>query len=255
MELNFSRAGEGPPLLLIHGLFGSLENLGGIARLLAKRFSVYSIDLPDHGRSPHTESLSLGSMAAAVAGWLDSRQLGQISVVGHSLGGKVGMELALSDLAKVDKLVVMDIAPVKYPPHHEDIFAGLAAIHTENLATRSEADEILKQFVSETPIRSFLLKNLVKKNKGYAWRMNLPVLQQDYDEISAANTDGARFFGDVLFIKGGDSEYIQQEHRQAILSRFPKANVKIVPGAGHWLHAEKPELLASIITRFMTGEI
>lgn len=251
MELNFSQAGSGPPLLLIHGLFGSLENLGGIARLLAQQFCVYSIDLPNHGRSPHTDSLSLTSLADAVANWLELQQLGQVNVVGHSLGGKVGMELALNKPACVDNLIVMDIAPVKYPPHHDEVFAGLAAIPTGSLATRNEADEILAAFVPETPVRSFLLKNLVKKGKGYAWRMNLPLLRQRYDEISAANTDGAHFHGDVLFIKGGDSKYIQEKHRQAILSRFPKADVKIVPGTGHLLHAEKPELIAGIITRFI----
>ena len=251
MELNFSQAGDGPPLLLIHGLFGSLENLGGIARPLAERFCVYSVDLPNHGCSPHTDSLSLASLAEAVENWLDSRQLGQINVVGHSLGGKVGMELALTHPARVDNLVVMDIAPVKYPPHHDEVFAGLAAIHPASLATRNEADDLLKQFIPEAPIRSFLLKNLVKKGKGYAWRMNLPVLQQHYDEILAGNAEDKRFGGDVLFIKGGDSKYIQEKHRDIILSRFPKANVKIVPGTGHWLHAEKPDLIASIITRFI----
>lgn len=251
MELNFSQAGDGPPLLLIHGLFGSLENLGGIARPLAERFSVYSVDLPNHGRSPHTDSLSLSSLAEALESWLDSRQLGQVSVVGHSLGGKVGMELALTHPARVDNLIVMDIAPVKYPPHHDEVFAGLAAIQTASLTTRSEADDILKQFVSDTAVRSFLLKNLVKKGKGYAWRMNLPVLQQHYDEILAGNAEDKRFGGEVLFIKGGDSKYIQEKHRDTILFRFPKANVKIVPGTGHWLHAEKPDLIASIITRFI----
>lgn len=253
MELNFSQAGEGPPLLLIHGLFGSLENLGGIARLLAKQFSVYSIDLPNHGRSPHTETLSMHSMANAVSDWLDSRHLERVSLVGHSLGGKVAMELALSQPDKVDKLVVMDIAPVHYPPHHDDVFAGLTAVEPESLKTRSEADAILKNHVPEIAVRSFLLKNLVKNGSGFAWRMNLPVLQQYYDEILAANSENSQFPGDALFIKGGDSNYIQEKHRQAIVSRFPKANVKTVPGTAHWLHAEKPDLIASIITRFINS--
>ncbi len=251
MELNFSQAGEGPPLLLIHGLFGSLENLGGIARLLAKQFSVYSIDLPNHGRSPHSDSLSLRSMAGAVANWLDSRQLERVNLVGHSLGGKVGMELALSEPDRVGKLAVMDIAPVNYPPHHDDVFAGLAAVDPKSLKTRSEADAILKSHVPEIAVRSFLLKNLVKNGDGFGWRMNLPVLRQHYDQILSANSDGGQFDGDVLFIKAGDSKYIQEKHREAILSRFPKAGVKVVPGTGHWLHAEKPELVAGIITRFI----
>lgn len=253
MSLHFSQTGNGPPLLLIHGLFGSLENLGGIARLLSGHFSVYSIDLPNHGRSPHTGSLNLKALADAVAQWLDSRHLGKVHVVGHSLGGKVGMELALTEPSRVDKLVVIDIAPVQYPPHHDDVFAGLAAIEPETLASRSEADEILQRFVPEAAVRSFLLKNLVKREDGYAWRMNLPALHRNYDEIVAANSEGTRFDGDVLFIKGGDSNYIQEKHRQAILSRFPSAKVRVIPATGHWLHAEKPALVANQIVRFITG--
>ncbi len=253
-SLYFRQAGEGEPLLLIHGLFGSLENLGALARPLAETFRVYSLDLPNHGRSPQVETLSLASMTETLLAWLDEEKLGQVHLLGHSLGGKVAMELALRHPQRVKNLVVLDIAPVDYPPHHNEVFAGLLALDTAQLQSRSEADQLLKAHVPEIAVRSFLLKNLVKDPQGgFAWRMNLPVIHRDYPQLIAANRRGARFDGNTLFIKGGNSDYLQTEYREEILERFPKAAIKIVPDTGHWLHAEKPELVARLAKRFLVN--
>lgn len=247
----FARSqGAGPPLVLLHGLFGTLENLGGIAKPLAQHFTVISLDLPNHGRSQPLATLSLPLMAQQVATWLAGQGIQQAHFLGHSLGGKVLMELALQQPNLVEKLVVLDIAPVHYSPHHNAVFEGLLALQPSQLTSRAEADAQLAPYVPETAIRSFLLKNLVKTEQGFAWRMDLPIIHRDYAAIIGANSPAA-FTGPTLFIKGGDSPYIQAQHQDAILQRFPHAQVKVVPNTGHWLHAEKPEVVAGVCRRFL----
>ena len=162
MSLYFSRRGKGDPLLLIHGLFGSGENLGGIGRYLSQHFDTYSIDLPNHGKSNHSVETSLSLITEAVAEFLSAQDLSAVNVVGHSLGGKVAMELALTQPERIKKLVVMDMSPVAYPPHHNKVFEGLLAIDPKNIQSRADADDILKKHVPDFAVRSFLLKNLVR---------------------------------------------------------------------------------------------
>lgn len=255
MGLYARQTGQGEPLILIHGLFGSLENLGGIARPLADHYTVYSLDLPNHGRSPHTDTMNLATMAADVLSWMDEQKLESAHILGHSLGGKVAMELALGYAERINSLVVLDIAPVTYPPHHDAIFEGLLALDPGQLESRAQADDLLKSHVSELPVRSFLLKNLVKESQGFGWRINLSAIHQNYSHLIDANREDGTFTGPTLFVKGGNSNYIQEKHRDAIVSRFPKAAVKIVPETGHWLHAEKSELVAGLVRRFLeTGD-
>ncbi|TVZ40789.1 esterase [Alteromonadaceae bacterium 2753L.S.0a.02] len=251
MPLHFKQAGSGKPVVLIHGLFGSLENLGMIARLLAEHYTVYSVDLPDHGRTAHTQGSSLADMAKQMYRWLEQQHLGKVQLFGHSLGGKVAMELALTYPERVAKLVVADISPVAYPPRHNEVFAGLLSLDVVNLKTRAEADRQLAAYVPELAVRSFLLKNLVKSPSGYQWRMNLPVLHRCYGEMLAGNRS-AKYGGPTLFLKGAKSDYINAEHQHEIRTRFPHAQVKIIADSGHWLHADKPDLVARIITRFFS---
>ncbi len=252
MSLNFKVSGSGQPLLLIHGLFGSLENLAGIARPLSEQFTVYSIDLPNHGKSPHSNETSLALMAEQVGAWLDEQGLQQVYLVGHSLGGKVCMELALRQPERSLGLVVVDIAPVHYEPHHNDVFAGLLAVNPEQVGRRNEVDALLKEYVPEIAVRSFLLKNLVKNpDGGFQWRMNLPVIYSGYPELIKGNTEGLVYSGMTMFLKGGNSEYILPEHREEILSRFPQTSLKVIQNTGHWLHAEKPDIVARIMRNFL----
>lgn len=251
MPLHVKQAGTGKPVVLIHGLFGSLENLGAIARQLAENFCVYSVDLPNHGRSPHSDDTSLAHMSELVYHWLQRQSFSQCSLVGHSLGGKVAMELALTYPDRFDKLAVLDISPVKYQPHHNSVFAGLLGLEPDKLKNRSEADAYLAQHIREPAVRSFLLKNLVKQEQGYGWRMNLTTLHNSYERLIAGNREGAVFNGATLFLKGSRSDYIDASHEQAIRSRFPQAQLKIVSDTGHWLHAEKPDLVARLLRRFL----
>lgn len=259
MSLNFRVQGElnsdVPPIVLVHGLFGSMENLGALARSLSAHFRVYSVDLPNHGRSPHVDTMTLSSLASALLAWMDEQVIERAFCIGHSLGGKAVMEMALIAPERCIKLAVIDIAPVHYEPHHLAVFDGLLAINPAELASRSAADEALKHFVPELAVRSFLLKNLQKAEVGFAWRMNLPVLHRDYPALIAANREAKTpFVGEVLFVKGGDSPYILESHRSAILSRFPKAKTRVVMGTGHWLHAEKPDHVAQLLLRFLMSK-
>jgi len=252
MSLHFSKRGSGEALVLIHGLFGSLENLGAIARLLANHFTVYSIDLPNHGKSSHTNSTGLQEIVMELIRWMDEQRLPAANVVGHSLGGKVAMELALFDPQRVGRMAVMDISPVHYNPHHNQVFEGLLAIDTATITRRGDADEILQAYVHELAVRSFLLKNLTKASDGqFQWRMNLPVIHRDYSQLIRGNAVDKIFYGDTLFLKGGASDYIKESHRETILQRFPNARLKIVDNSGHWLHAEKPEIVAKLISKFL----
>lgn len=246
------------PVLMLHGLFGSLENLAGVAKQLSVNRDVFLLDLPNHARSAHTEHTSHQCMADSVSAWLDESGLGQVDIIGHSLGGKVAMQLALTSAEKVRRVVVIDIAPAHYPPHHSEVFDGLNSLDLSAVMNRREADAHMIQFVPDADVRSFLLKNLVKntatedasKDNAFMWRFNLPVLSRDYPQLIEANKQ-AVFDGAVLFIKGGHSDYIIESYRHDIVSRFPNAVVKVVSDAGHWLHAEKPVITAGIIARFI----
>lgn len=248
--LYWRKTGRGQPILLLHGLFGSLENMGSIARLLGNQFEVWSVDLPDHGRSEHTEDGDLPGYAELIASWLDSQQLSTVNVVGHSLGGKVAMELALLWPHRVSQLVVLDASPVAYAERHGDVFAGLQAIDPQSLQSRTQADQVLQEYVSDPAVRAFLLKNLLKTDDRFHWRLNLHGLKRAYPQLIAANRQ-ASFEKPVLFLKGERSDYILPSHKDAVTERFPSADMKIVKDTGHWLHAEKPELVARLIERFI----
>lgn len=238
-------------ILLLHGLFGSASNLGMVARGMAKHFEVYSLDMPNHGLSPRSEHMRYSDMADAVADFISGNDLGPCHVLGHSMGGKVAMQLALQQPDLIDKLVVADIAPVQYPPHHDHVLAGLDAVSAGAPQGRKEADAILAEHVDEAGVRAFLLKSWQADSDGhYDWLINRQAVRDNYAHLGAANS-GAPWPGQVLFIKGGDSGYVQEKHRRQILQLFPAASVKVLEGTGHWLHAEKPALFNTLVLRFL----
>ncbi|MDX1588712.1 MAG: alpha/beta fold hydrolase [Oleiphilaceae bacterium] len=253
VTLHASSAGEGPPVILLHGLFGAGDNLGGIRRRLQHRFRLHSLDLRNHGQSPHAGSMSYPEMAADVRAWMDANGLASAAVLGHSMGGKVAMELALGDPGRVDRLIVADIAPVAYEPHHDGILEGMQSLDTGALSSRREADRALSSSIDDSRVRQFLLTNLVPAEQGFRWRLNLPGLVDCYPQIMAAPQARGPYQGPVLFLKGGESDYIDKAHQQATEKRFPRARLRVVPGAGHWLHGEKPDLVARLCERFLSG--
>jgi esterase len=250
MSIDFSVRGEGEPLILIHGLFGTRENLGTLARTFAEDYCVYSIDLPNHGRSAHIDPFSLSTLATLVIEWMESIDLASARFFGHSLGGKVAMEIALSHPEKVKQLVVADIAPVRYQDRHSSVFEGLLAVDLDGLSSRTEAERVLSNYVTEKPVRSFLLKNLQRNDEGqFYWRMNLKGLHGNFAYMINQNREGV-YSGPVLFLKAENSDYILSEHKDAITTRFPQTQLKVVSNTGHWLHAEKPDLVTRLSKRF-----
>ena len=255
LDLNARVTGEGDPLIVVHGLFGSLENLGGITQRLSDEWHVHAIDLRNHGRSPHADTMSYPEMAADILRYMDQQKLDSACLLGHSMGGKTVMELALSDPARVSRLIVADIAPVTYPPHHDAIIDGLIGLDLDTVGPRGDADKALAESVEIPAVRQFLLKNLVRTDEGgFRWRLNLDAIEREYASIAAGPTAQGPYNGPTLFIKGGESDYIQDSQRDAVATLFPSALMRIISNTGHWLHAEKPELFATLCRRFLNGE-
>lgn len=254
MQLNHKQySGEGAPLLILHGLFGSLSNWNWHARKWSEAFSVYALDLRNHGNSPHADSMSYPEMARDVLEFLDHHDIDTCHLLGHSMGGKVAMQLAMDHPGRIRTLVVADIAPVPYEGEHDRIFAGLAAIDPAAVKTRQEADAVLVEYEEDEQVRQFLLSNLQRRKGGeggFEWRINLPALEACYADLRAGLEEGS-YDGPVLFLRGDDSNYIQESYREAILSRFPRAELKTLKQAGHWLHAEKPETFNRLVTDFI----
>jgi esterase len=241
---------EGDWVLLMHGLFGSGDNLGTLGKTLAATHRVALVDLRNHGRSPHRAAMDLPLLAADVAALQDRLGIASCALVGHSLGGKVAMELALNAPERVSALVVADIAPVAYAPQHDAIFAALRAIEPAALDSRRAADAQLAQFVPEEPVRQFLLKSLYRDDAGFHWRFNVPALLARSAQLGAA-PGGRPYAGPTLFIKGELSRYIEPEYRAAMRAAFPRHRLETIAGAGHWLHGEKPALFNALVQNFL----
>lgn len=236
---------------MLHGLFGSAANLGMVARGLAEHFSVYSLDLPNHGQSPRREAMGYPDMAEDVAQFIEGQKLAPCHVMGHSMGGKIAMQLALDFPDLVDKLVVADIAPVQYPPHHDHILAGLDAVADAAPQSRKAADAVLAEYVDEAGVRAFLLKSWQRGDNGeWAWLIDRAAVRANYAKLGRPNV-GDHYDGEVLFIAGGDSDYVRPEHREATAKLFPNGQPKVIEGTGHWLHAEKPALFNKLVLRFL----
>ncbi|MBR0656405.1 alpha/beta fold hydrolase [Roseomonas arctica] len=239
MRLNAVEVGAGPPVVLLHGLLGAAQNWGTIQTALAPDHRVITLDLRNHGASPHAAEMDHGSMAADVAQTLQALGVPRAAVVGHSMGGKVAMMLALTAPALVERLVVADIAPVPYPPNLRAIVAALQALPVTPGLTRRAADALLAATIPEAGMRAFLLQNL-RFDATPAWRIGLAEIAAAMPAIEDFAAPAAVFEGPVLFLAGARSDYIRPEHEAAIAALFPTARHAVVPNAGHWVHAENP---------------
>lgn len=248
---------DGPQVVLLHGLLGQGKNLATAATALAGRgYVVTSLDLPDHGRSPWSDRLDYPSLAAAVARELED--LGPVALLGHSLGGKTAMQVALRRPELVSSLIVVDIAPVAYGDGHSEHSRHLRVMRALDLATlrsRAEADAALAAEVDDERVRGFLLQNLAREGGGWAWRANLDVLARDLEAVAAFPVpDGtAPYDGPVLWIAGGDSPYVREVHRERMTELFPRARLVRFKGVGHWVHTEAPELFVETVAGFLNG--
>ncbi|MDO6443539.1 alpha/beta fold hydrolase [Marinobacter sp. 2_MG-2023] len=261
VKLNHRITGEGSPVILLHGVFGSLENLGGIARKLHGEWQVHALDERNHGSSPHTDTMDYPSMAEDVIAYMDEQGIDKACLLGHSMGGKVAMQVALQAPERVEKLIVADISPVSYKPGHDAILDGLKQVDLTKVRSRRDADTQLAKFVDVAAIRQFLLMNLVRipndeqVNGGpvYRWRLNLQAIETCYPNLAKAPDGDGPYNGPVLFLKGADSAYIQEKHRSEIYRLFPRAQISTIEGAGHWLHAEKTDEFIALCRRFLEG--
>ncbi|MBJ7550668.1 alpha/beta fold hydrolase [Marinomonas ostreistagni] len=243
-----------PPLVVIHGLFGNADNWHSIAQKWAENFTVYCLDLPNHGRSSELAPTTYPALANAINEWLEEKHLSSIYLLGHSMGGKVAMQLTSDHPEKIKKLIVADIAPVDYLPSHTEIFKGLKVINQKQPASRKEADQLLSDYEPNMGVRQFLLKNLQRNENGTnSLALGLDNLIADYDAILSAPILKDNLSVETLFIKGENSPYILPEHQQQTLKHFPNASVKVIPETGHWLHAEKPTTFTSLVRRFLTA--
>jgi esterase len=237
------RAHSATPLILLHGLFGSAVNWQSIAQQFAKQQRVIVPDQRNHGRSPHMDNMSYDGMANDLAELLDRLAIGPVNLVGHSMGGKTAMALALEQPQRVAKLVVVDTAPVKYPSRFEILIDALVALDLNRIKQRRDADRELAAAIPEPGVRRFLLQNLERgANGALRWRVNLPALRAELDDIMdfPLDPDDSRFEGDTLFLHGGNSDYVTPAFAPRIRRFFPHARLQAIPGAGHWLYTEKP---------------
>ena len=247
--------GQGPSLIMLHGLFGSMDNLTPVARRLAERRRILSVDLRNHGRSFHGDKMDYGTMAVDVIRLMDHLSIDQSVVLGHSMGGKTAMQMALDYPERVTALIVGDIAPVTYPPLHTSVIQAISHYQPERGLSRGAVDQQLASDIHMPEVRQLLIKGMMRDQQGrFVWRMNVDAMVANYDQIrSQPEGKGKVFHRPVLFIKGGDSDYLLPKHREVIAPLFPNASVKVVPGVGHWLHAEKPELFHGIVERFLAA--
>ena len=251
MQLNFRKSGSGPPLVILHGLFGSLDNWFSIAKELVDHYTLYLVDQRNHGDSPHGSEWNYGVMVEDLRELLDAEGLDSVYLMGHSMGGKTVMNFAVAYPERVRKLIVGDIAPRHYPIHHQVILEGLNALDLSQLQSRKEADDLLAPYIPELGIRQFLLKSLGRDTNGFAWKVNLSVITQHIEEVGKALEVGTVFEGPTLFLGGANSSYIQEKDLSDMKRHFPNCTWVSIHNAGHWLHAEQPQAVIAEMRKFL----
>lgn len=245
--------GSGKPLLILHGFLGMSDNWKTLGvQFAADGFEVHLLDLRNHGRSFHSEEFSYALMVQDVFEYCQGNNLKSVNILGHSMGGKTAMLFATTYPEMVDKLIVADIGPKFYPQHHQTILAGLNAVDFSKKPSRSEVEEILAQHITDFGTRQFLMKGLYWKEPGQlAFRFNLEVFNRKMDEIGVALAENAVFVKPTLFIRGGNSNYVLDSDMENIKQHFPDSVLETIPNAGHWLHAENPQLFHQMVFSFL----
>jgi esterase len=253
MELNYKSFGQGEPILIMHGMFGMLDNWQWMARQLSKEYMVFLVDLRNHGKSPHSDEFSYHIMAEDIHQFMEDNWLHEATIVGHSMGGKVAMRFALEYPDMVDRLVVVDMAPKTYEGNHDSILKALQSFPIDQVENRTEAQEILSQSIPQMDVVQFLLKNLRRDREtgGYRWKMNLPVIIDHYEEILGHEDSDLVYEGPTLFLAGDQSDYVKADEFPAYKKNFPEAKLTYIKGAGHWVHAEAPETFLKHLMDFM----
>ncbi|HEX4887134.1 MAG TPA: alpha/beta fold hydrolase [Luteibaculaceae bacterium] len=251
MKLHVRTLGEGKPLIILHGLFGSSDNWQTLGKRYAEQRKVFLVDQRNHGHSPWSDAFSYPLLVADLLELMDDEQLPQADILGHSMGGKTAMAFAQAHPDRLEKLIVADIAPKAYPPHHQTILAALHAVDLNIHNTRKAVEEIIQAHIDDAGTRQFLLKNLYWNDQQVlAWRINIPVLSREMPAI-IGDVGSHRVDVPALFIRGSESGYVRDSDIPAIQTQFPQAEFHTIEGAGHWLHAERPKEFFDITQDFL----
>lgn len=256
MKLNYKQVSdEGQPMVILHGVFGSLDNWATISKSIADAgYAVYLVDCRNHGRSPHADEFTYSAMAADLHEFIQDHQLHNPVLVGHSMGGKTVMHYAMEYPGTYDKLAIIDIGPKDYPIHHQSILEGLNAIPLAELESRQDADEVFSAYEPIGAVRQFLLKNLYRtENDSFAWRFNLPVLTSSIANVGIATPHLRTVEEPTLFMRGGNSGYVKDSDWEYIKKLFANAELSTIPRAGHWVHAEQPKMFVEVLVKFLSA--
>jgi len=253
MKLNYKREGDtsNEPLLIVHGLFGSLDNWQTLGKKFSETYDAILVDQRNHGHSPHSEEFNYDVMAEDLHELIQDLKLTKVNIIGHSMGGKATMRLAQLYPDDICKMIIVDIGPKGYPMHHDFILEGMNAIDFDFIKSRKEADKVISNYITDKGIKMFLLKNLYWREKGeLAWRINLPVLEKTLpDIISQLPSDEVEI--DTLFLRGEKSNYIVEDDFQEIFNQFPNSDIETIYNAGHWVHAENPFDFYNLVIEFL----
>ena len=253
MILQSQILGSGKPFVILHGFLGMSDNWKTLGTRWAEDgYEVHLLDQRNHGRSFHSDEFSYKVMAEDLKNYCDEHNLQNIILLGHSMGGKVAMQFAVTYPDMVSKLIVADIGPKTYPPHHQDILKALSKLDFSKIKSRGEAEDVLSEYIKDEGTKLFLLKNLYRKSKTeLGLRINLPVLSEKIEEVGAALPENTIFKGDTLFLGGEKSGYIEPMDEILIKKHFPKAKIDTISNAGHWLHAENPDEFYDNVMNFL----
>jgi len=252
MLLHSKILGKGEPLLILHGYFGMGDNWKSLANKFAQFYQVHLIDQRNHGRSFHSDDFNYELLVNDLMEYIEHYKLQNVNLIGHSMGGKTAMLFAVTYPEMLKKLVVVDIAPKYYPPHHQFILDALNAVDFDKINSRREVEQVLKKYIDEEGIRQFLLKNVYWKEKGkLAYRFNLESLTENNQEVGEALPPLTVFEGPTLFLKGENSGYITDEDLPLIQAHFPNSKIIVIKNSGHWLHAENPIQFFEEVLKFL----
>ncbi|GHB54800.1 alpha/beta fold hydrolase [Persicitalea jodogahamensis] len=254
MKLNYKKINEeGQPLVILHGVFGSLDNWATISKSIADLgYVVYLVDQRNHGRSPHSDEFTYEAMAADLAEFIKDHALENPVLVGHSMGGKTVMQYAQQYPGTYDKLVIVDIGPKAYPSHHDELLAGLNALPLAEIESRQHANELFSAHEPNMAVRQFLLKNLYRTDEGnYGFRFNLPILTELQGNVGDEIPKLRTIPEPTLFMRGALSWYIKDEDWKEIQEMFPNAELATIPKSGHWVHAERPNQFVEVLEEFL----
>ncbi|MBL7872912.1 MAG: alpha/beta fold hydrolase [Cyclobacteriaceae bacterium] len=251
MKLFYRQSGQGEPLIILHGLFGSSDNWYTLAKTFAEQFTVYLIDQRNHGQSPHSQEFDYKLLAEDLLEFINEHNLKKVNIIGHSMGGKAAMNFAVKYPERVKKLIVVDIVPKAYPVHHDNILEGLLSIDLSHLSSRTEADDLLSKYLPELDVRQFLLKNLYRTSDGgFGWRPNLKAIDDHIKEIGEGMQYDGQYEGPTLFIVGARSTYFKMGDENLLQQVFPAYKL-VTLDSGHWVQAEKPKEFAETVIPFL----